>query len=1377
MQTRNKTISIFLILLTNTILFTFLFSNYFYTQQKIFRNEERVILELQKGELDSYFEQAKSDLFLLDDLIEVQYTDADILNNKEKIESIFIKFANQKKHYDQIRFIDKEGMEKIRVNYAYNSSIVVPDELLQDKSDRYYFKQTKALEKEQLYLSPFDLNVENGSIEYPYKIVIRISTPLFNSNKEFIGILVLNYHANSLFSSLNKLSEQITNKFFFLNSEGFYLFSPYKAQEWSYLFPENQQYKFQEDYPQIWESIQNKTDAQFFEKGFILTYENYTPFISILNNNSKPLLLNGETWKIVSMISAKSILKNNLTSWLFLLFFYLLISTMSVIIFLNNTRLRIQSELVTISKNELEQSNENLEQVVEERTADLKKEVESRIELSNNLLKQKNILQSILKASPDIIFLKDESLKYITVNSAFEYWANKPLDEIIGKTDQQLLEPTIAEFFKQNDYQVLLYNETARIEKEFDTAHGKHWFDIYIIPVIIDANNKPGILGIARNITELTSKNEEIKKFKVAIETSTSNFVITNNRAEIEYANKGFLKLTGYTFDEIKGKNPKIINSKYHNKDFYIHLWKTLASKKEWRGEFRNISKQGNYFWESASIVPLLNEKGEVVNYIKVSHDITQLKRIEDDLKKSRDQLKLIADNLPILISYVGEDHRYQFVNKGYQDWFNIPAEEIVGKHMKEIIGDEVYRITKEELDKVFKGELISYEKKNTYKNGITRIVQTTMIPDINDNNEVKGCFGMFVDVTKRVEAEQFLIASENRFRSMVEKIDVGIYITDELGNFDYVNPCFCNIYGYSRDELIGQNFTKVIPLSEQKNRTELHHRFIESNGKTNLRNEYETIDSKSKIIIALTDATLFFNDQGEKRKLTFVIDVTKNKEMVKELEKAKNNAENANQAKSIFLANMSHEIRTPLNSIIGFSRLISNKLGENRILKNYSDTIRTSGKSLLSLINDILDLARIEAGKIEIQYSETNLQKFIAEIESNYKILSSEKPNINFKVEVKNKIPSHIIIDKLRLKQIINNLLNNAIKFTEKGYIELHIWSERTQKNKTNLFFEVHDSGIGIPELEKQKIFKSFEQRTMQNTSKYGGSGLGLAISQQLAQNMNGNISLTSEENVGSIFKLLLKEVEFINKLDNILDKEESDQITSIIFEPTKILLVDDIDYNNQLIVESFKHQPFTFEIASNGKEAIAKAKEFEPELILMDMRMPEMNGIEATKEIRKIKKFRTIPVICITASVLRVENIELNDFFDNVLYKPLDVYQLEQLLMLYIKHQKVEQKAEPVKLEHTLFDLTRQIENKTDLIEILETQIKPKWEEAINSPFMDPSQDFGKLIMSIGNEFKIDYLISYGQTIIDYADSYNLTQLKTELDNFRIIFKQTKN
>jgi len=367
--------------------------------------------------------------------------------------------------------------------------------------------------------------------------------------------------------------------------------------------------------------------------------------------------------------------------------------------------------------------------------------------------------------------------------------------------------------------------------------------------------------------------------------------------------------------------------------------------------------------------------------------------------------------------------------------------------------------------------------------------------------------------------------------------------------------------------------------------------------------------------------------------RITSLIDLTELKEKEKALKRAKNRAEQATKTKSEFLANMSHEIRTPINGIMGMTTLaLQTNLDDKQ--KHYLKQIDNSSKSLLNIINDILDFSKIEAKKLTIEKVDFNMCDILSQLKSMLEI-SIEEKDLVFDVSCQHPEDAIFYGDSLRISQVLINLMNNAIKFTNKGFVKIYI-----SHNKNNIItFEVSDSGIGMTKEQQSKLFQAFSQADGSTTRKYGGTGLGLSISKQLVELMGGKIYVESELNVGSkfTFEISLKK----GNPNNVIVDTKVDKNALSSLQGSAILLVEDNFVNQEIVIGLLEGSGIKIDIANNGQEAVDNfnANSTKYELILMDLQMPVMGGIEATKLIRE--KNKNIPIIALTSNAM-IEDIE---------------------------------------------------------------------------------------------------------------------------------------
>jgi signal transduction histidine kinase/ActR/RegA family two-component response regulator len=484
-----------------------------------------------------------------------------------------------------------------------------------------------------------------------------------------------------------------------------------------------------------------------------------------------------------------------------------------------------------------------------------------------------------------------------------------------------------------------------------------------------------------------------------------------------------------------------------------------------------------------------------------------------------------------------------------------------------------------------------------------------------------------------------------------------------------------------------------------------------------------------------------------------------------KELLAAKDSAESANRAKSEFLANMSHEIRTPLNAVLGFTDLLNSLITDKR-QKDYLESIQSSGKSLLTLINSILDLSKIEARKIELQFEPVNPYLIFNEIKHIFSLKTSEK-HLEFIIDVARDIPESLILDELRLRQILFNLIDNAIKFTEKGYIKVSAEKKdiKNDEHHLNLIIALEDTGIGIPPESRDEIFEAFKQGYGQSTKRYGGTGLGLAITKRLVEIMGGYISVQSEEKKGTRFEILIPHVsiapeEAKSETDDTFDRED------IIFEKSLILVVDDIESNRELIKEYFRQTNITVIEAEDGEQAILLAKQYMPDIILMDIRLPGMDGYEVTKLMGRNVESSSIPIIALTAFGMKEEMEKImRSGFQGFLSKPIQKSKLFREVTRFIKYSIKETNG---KTEEVVSLPPEVIEQLPGVIDTLENEFMNIWESTRKSLFFDDIAAFGHRMKELGEKYSLEILKRFGDDLSNQVSHFDVENMNITLDSY---------
>ena len=486
------------------------------------------------------------------------------------------------------------------------------------------------------------------------------------------------------------------------------------------------------------------------------------------------------------------------------------------------------------------------------------------------------------------------------------------------------------------------------------------------------------------------------------------------------------------------------------------------------------------------------------------------------------------------------------------------------------------------------------------------------------------------------------------------------------------------------------------------------------------------------------------------------------------QLAEARAEADQANQAKSAFLASMSPEIRTPMNAILGFSEVLSGTVRDPQ-QREYLDAIRTSGNSLLGLINDILDLSKVEAGKMELEFRPCDAASVCHDMSQIFVQKASEK-GIELVIEVADDFPGAVVLDELRLRQILINLTGNAIKFTASGSVTLRAISDTEHDGVANLTFAIIDTGLGIPDDQVDHIFGAFEQTKGQSAAKFGGTGLGLAISKKLSQMMGGDIRVESTFGEGSSFLVELKDVGVTTSDD--VAAQGDDQVPSVSFHAGKVLVVDDIVYNRMLIRTYLNEYDLEVIEASDGNEGLELAQQHKPDVILMDVAMPEVGGLEATNWLRDDENLKDTPIIVITAAAMKEEEEILRQISDSYLKKPVSKAQLVTELVRFLPHDEVEpdQAITAVGSDRHWSSDDLSEEQRTELPELqkLLADSVSTWQELAETLTINDIEIFASRMQGEGHRFGFMPLEIWGERLATQATLFDMGSLPGTLAEF---------
>jgi PAS domain S-box-containing protein len=680
--------------------------------------------------------------------------------------------------------------------------------------------------------------------------------------------------------------------------------------------------------------------------------------------------------------------------------------------------------------------------------------------------------------------------------------------------------------------------------------------------------------------------------------------------------------------------------------------------------EAAGMDKDGNQVWSQIVATPVYDEDGDVIAAIEAVMPITERKRAEMALAESEEKYRLLIENANEVIA-VAQDGFLKIFNDRAMEISGYSREELESKPFVEIIYPEDRDLVLASYFQRLRGKDIPrvYDFRVVDKSGKIKWVQISAVFITWMGRPASLIF--LSDVTDRKGAEE-------AYHTLVEQSLQGLVILQE-GRIVFANRAIGQMWGSSPQELLALSEKEVHALVYPDDRAAVWRRYRDRLKGGRLPEHYEFRGiRKDGTVNWLEVYSKLIDYQGEPAVQATFIDITDRKAVEEALRQAKVAAETATRTKSEFLASMSHEIRTPLNAVVGVTGLLQETpLGQEQ--REYVETIRSSGEAVLSIMNDILDLSKIESERMELESLPLELQ---SSIKASIAIVSSfaHEKGLKLSQKMDKDVPGTILGDSMHLKQILVNLLNNAVKFTDRGEVTLHISSEKLEGGRYRIHFAVNDTGMGIPPEKMSSLFQPFSQADASIARRYGGTGLGLAISKRLVELMGGKIWAESWPGRGSTFHFtILSEASAAKPLPaaaeagSALPSRAGTASGPSQGRPLSILLAEDNIMSKKIILQILKKIGYSADVASNGQEVLAALERHPYDVILMDVQMPKMDGIEAARRIRE--RWSNGPkIVAITAHALQGDKERcLAAGMDDFISKPVKLEKLRAMLASY--------------------------------------------------------------------------------------------------------------
>lgn len=888
----------------------------------------------------------------------------------------------------------------------------------------------------------------------------------------------------------------------------------------------------------------------------------------------------------------------------------------------------------------------------------------------------------LIQSSVDGIFAFNHSFYCLAWNLAMEKLTGIKQEDVIGKYIFEVF-PCFKEIGEDQYFQAALQGEnvisTDRPYRIAGTGH-QGYFEGRYSPLMHDSGEIVGGLCIVRDITKRKQTEDALREskqqFRQSFDTAAMGMSIVALEGNFLKANDALCRLFGYSEHELQGLTFQDLT---HPDDLAIELsyHKRLLSGElsHYHLEKRYFHKNGHIIWGLLSRSLVRDCQQRPLYFVSQIQEITQRKQAEELLKTTNAEMQAFFAAMNDLIFVFDREGHYLKILAGDPNSLVVPADQCLGKKITEVlpldIGATLLGYIQQALDTQIP---LNVEYKLNWS-GQENWLNASVSP-IDANTVI----WVARDITTRKQAEKALQDTTFQLRTIISSLQAGILVENEKREIVLVNQTFCDIMTVPvlPEDLVGFNCNEL--ASEAQRIFANSEQFIQRVDEI-LRLQQPVVGEETILLdgrILERDYVPIFSDTEYRGHLWQYRDITERKQIQAQLEQAKETAEAANHAKSDFLAMMSHEIRTPMNAVIGMAGLL---LDTQLTLQQaeYAETIRNSGNTLLHIINDILDFSKIESGHLELEEQPFHLHHCIHEALDLLTPLASAK-KLDIACHIANDVPDAIVGDITRLRQILWNLLSNAVKFTQEGQVEVLVEAKQLPSVQTEgclegvtieldkalyeIQFAVKDTGIGIPHDRMDRLFKAFSQVDASTTRKYGGTGLGLVVSKRLAEIMGGTMWVTSEVGQGSTF--------YFTILAPISPELPSEPAMQVIEENRidpaflRILLVEDNTVNQRVAIRMLERLGYRADVVGNGLEAISALRRQPYDVVLMDIQMPEMDGLEATRLIRQEWSSPNQPWIIAMTAFARASDREecLQAGMNSYLSKPIDMMSLRSKL-----------------------------------------------------------------------------------------------------------------
>ncbi|OYT92981.1 MAG: hypothetical protein CFE43_05575 [Burkholderiales bacterium PBB3] len=713
---------------------------------------------------------------------------------------------------------------------------------------------------------------------------------------------------------------------------------------------------------------------------------------------------------------------------------------------------------------------------------------------------------------------------------------------------------------------------------------------------------------------------------------------ITKLNGDIVYANDKLCEISGYSRAELLNQNHRLMKSGTHEPVFFKNMWETLVNGQVWRGEICNRNRAEGRYWVNATIVPLRDDAGKISMYISICTDISGLRRMEASIKAAEARLRHITNTVPGVVfqwQVSQADYRFTFVSDRLQ--------EVLGIEPAALLADPsltTQQIVEADRAKVIAGVLDAAKRRVNWRgeyqvrlsDASFRWLRAEIVPEAELAADGATVFtGIWQDITELKRADA-------RLREITANVPVAVfqYSVDAAGRFvmNFMSDAIEKLCGVTAEEVVAdtRHLVKCVHPGDGA--------FLQA-GLRVATAQSSAQAMEFRMVHQGTGNVVWVHGEAHPRQLAhgtwiwngYLTDISAAKQVAEELQRAKESAESASLAKSDFLANMSHEIRTPMNGVIGMTELLlDTELDTTQA--EYLGIVKNSSEALLRVINDILDFSKIEAGKLQIEHIPFHLGRCVSDTLKTLAFKAQEK-GLELVCDIGPEVPMGLLGDPGRLRQILVNVVGNAIKFTAHGEIVVRISAQQTASAVVVLQLAVSDTGIGIPANKLKSIFEPFSQEDSSTTRKYGGTGLGLTICARLVAAMGGKTWVESELGQGSVFQFTIQ-ADLDPQMASVLDPV-------IPFAGRSVVIVDDNAVNRLVLTRTLQATGIITHDFASGSEALAwmarprAAQEPVCDAVLLDAQMPELSGFEVAVLLRELPGCDRLPLVMLSSAGMR--------------------------------------------------------------------------------------------------------------------------------------------